>query len=70
MNFPKPGVNFHDFSRPGKEKMEFHDFSRFSITRYILTRNENISDILKSKQFFVGEIEIIWWCLIINNKLN
>ena len=36
MNFPKPGVNFHDFSRPGKEKMEFHDFSRFSMTGYTL----------------------------------
>ena len=35
-DFPKPGVNFHDFSRPGK-KMEFHDFSRFSMTGYTLT---------------------------------
>ena len=34
--FPKPGVNFHDFSRPGKKIMEFHDFSRFSTTGYTL----------------------------------
>ena len=34
-NFPKLGVNFHDFSRPGKQ-MEFHDFSRFSMTSYTL----------------------------------
>ena len=36
MNFPKPGVNFHDFSRPEK-KMEFHDFSRFSMTGHTLS---------------------------------
>ena len=35
MNFPKPGINLHDFSRAG-EKKEFHDFSRFSMTGYTL----------------------------------
>ena len=29
MNFPKPGVNFHDFSRPGKEKWSSMTFPGF-----------------------------------------
>ena len=34
LSFPKPRVNFQNFSRPGKK--EFHDFSRFSTTGYTL----------------------------------
>ena len=43
--FSKPGVNFHDFSRPEKNKMEFHDFSRFSMTGYTLESDLCFQDI-------------------------